>query len=224
MLTGRGEWLWRPVSNRDDLQISAFVDENPSGFGFLQRDRDFDHFQDDDQHWEIRPSLWIEPIGDWGPGSVTLVEIPSGVGSEPERHRLLAAEGSRSRPDRRPLSPTGSSGAGRRHPVPARPASSTSRGGRTPGAPANSHRRRFLVEFTGNIFADTPARLRYQRQFERGTRDRSLGVRTFLSRERKSFRVLFDVDPASETYCELRLQLQAQGNPISETWLYRWTA
>ena len=26
MLTGRGEWLWRPISNRETLQISAFVD------------------------------------------------------------------------------------------------------------------------------------------------------------------------------------------------------
>jgi glucans biosynthesis protein len=51
-----------------------------------------------------------------------------------------------------------------------------------------------------------------------------IGSRTFLSRDRKSFRVLFDIDPGSETYSELRLLLQAQGNPISETWLYRWTA
>src|ERR1700730_15048116 len=49
ILTGKGEWLWRPVTNRDTLQISTFVDENPRGFGFLQRDRNFDHYQDDDQ-------------------------------------------------------------------------------------------------------------------------------------------------------------------------------
>ena len=77
ILTGKGEWLWRPVANRDTLQISTFVDENPRGFGFLQRDRNFDNYQDDDQHLETRPSLWIEPIGDWSAGSVQLVEIPS---------------------------------------------------------------------------------------------------------------------------------------------------
>ena len=77
MLTGKGEWLWRPVANRDTLQISSFVDENPRGFGFLQRDRNFDHYQDDDQRFEARPSLWIEPIGDWSAGVVQLVEIPS---------------------------------------------------------------------------------------------------------------------------------------------------
>ncbi|HEY5226408.1 MAG TPA: glucan biosynthesis protein, partial [Methylovirgula sp.] len=77
MSTGKGEWIWRPVSNRETLQISTFVDENPRGFGFLQRDRSFHDYQDDDQHWEARPSLWIEPIGDWGAGGVQLIEIPS---------------------------------------------------------------------------------------------------------------------------------------------------
>ena len=77
MLTGKGEWLWRPVTNRKTLQISTFVDESPRGFGFLQRDRNFDHYQDDDQHFETRPSLWIEPIGDWSAGGVQLIEIPS---------------------------------------------------------------------------------------------------------------------------------------------------
>ena len=41
------------------------------------RQRDIDDYQDDDQHWERRPSLWIEPLGDWGEGAVQLVEIPS---------------------------------------------------------------------------------------------------------------------------------------------------
>ena len=77
MLNGNGEWLWRPVSNRETLQVSAFVDTNPRGFGFLQRQRTFEAYQDDNQHWELRPSLWIEPIGEWGAGEVTLVEIPS---------------------------------------------------------------------------------------------------------------------------------------------------
>ncbi|HYC24491.1 MAG TPA: glucan biosynthesis protein, partial [Roseiarcus sp.] len=52
ILTGKGEWLWRPVSNRNSLQISAFLDENPRGFGLIQRSRSFDKFQDDFQHWE----------------------------------------------------------------------------------------------------------------------------------------------------------------------------
>ena len=77
ILTGAGEWLWRPVSNRDTLQISAFSDVNPRGFGLLQRSRTFDAFYDDDTHWELKPSLWIEPIGDWAEGDLRLLEIPT---------------------------------------------------------------------------------------------------------------------------------------------------
>ena len=82
ILTGKGEWLWRPVSNRETLQISAFTDVNPRGFGLLQRSRSFDAFYDDDTHWELKPSLWIEPIGDWAEGDLRLLEIPADVGGQ----------------------------------------------------------------------------------------------------------------------------------------------
>ena len=49
-------------------------------------------------------------------------------------------------------------------------------------------------------------------------------VKTFASRERKTFRVLFEMDFGSEALSELRLVLQANGKPASETWLFRWTA
>ena len=77
MVNGRGERLWRPLSNPHALQISAFQDTGPRGFGLIQRDRDVDTYQDFESHYERRPSLWVEPVGDWGQGSVTLVEIPS---------------------------------------------------------------------------------------------------------------------------------------------------
>jgi periplasmic glucans biosynthesis protein len=37
-------------------------------------------------------------------------------------------------------------------------------------------------------------------------------------------RVVFDLDPGSETVSELRLTLRVDNQPASETWLYRWTA
>ena len=37
MLNGQGEWLWRPLHNPETLQISAFVDTSPKGFGLIQR-------------------------------------------------------------------------------------------------------------------------------------------------------------------------------------------
>ncbi|HEY3848658.1 MAG TPA: glucan biosynthesis protein G [Acetobacteraceae bacterium] len=75
--TGHDERIWRPLINPRNLQISAFSDTGPRGFGLLQRDRQFTDYQDLEARYEKRPSLWIEPRGDWGQGVVELVEIPS---------------------------------------------------------------------------------------------------------------------------------------------------
>lgn len=221
MLNGRGEWLWRPISNRDTLQISAFVDDNPRGFGFLQRDRDFNRFLDDDVRWERRPSLWIEPLGEWGPGSVTLVEIPS----DSEVNRNIVAYW---RP--RAGLPAGAEASFAYRQFwcwtpPARPPAAIAtlaRGGRVPGAAAGARKRRFLVEFSGETFAEAKQNeaISVNLVAAQGTIS---AQRIFPSAARKNCRVLFDVDAGSEPLCELRLFLEAQGKPVSETWLYRWT-
>jgi Periplasmic glucans biosynthesis protein len=74
---GNGEWIWRPLNNPKHLSVSNFAIENPRGFGLLQRGRDFSHYEDLDDRYDKRPSAWIEPKGDWGKGSVDLVEIPT---------------------------------------------------------------------------------------------------------------------------------------------------
>ena len=77
MLTGKGERLWRPLANPARLSTSSFADADPRGYGLLQRDRAFDHYQDDGVFYDKRPSLWVEPVGAWGAGSVMLVELPT---------------------------------------------------------------------------------------------------------------------------------------------------
>ena len=77
MWRGNGEWVWRPLTNPPSLQVSSFLDENPRGFGLLQRDRDFAHYQDEAFRYERRPSVWIEPLANWGKGRVLLSEIPT---------------------------------------------------------------------------------------------------------------------------------------------------
>jgi periplasmic glucans biosynthesis protein len=74
--TGEGEWLWRPLINPPALNVSSFSMKNPRGFGLLQRDRSFVHYEDLEAHYELRPSVWIEPQGDWGAGRVELVQFP----------------------------------------------------------------------------------------------------------------------------------------------------
>jgi glucans biosynthesis protein len=71
-----GEWLFRPIDNPEELRVSSFDAADVRGFGLVQRDRNFDHYQDLETHPEMRPSAWITPRGSWGPGRVELVEIP----------------------------------------------------------------------------------------------------------------------------------------------------
>ena len=75
--TGDGEWLWRPLNNPRHLAISQFTVNNPRGFGLLQRGREFSAYEDLKDRYDLRPSAWIVPEGDWGKGKVELVEIPT---------------------------------------------------------------------------------------------------------------------------------------------------
>jgi glucans biosynthesis protein len=216
MLNGRGEWLWRPLHNPETLQISAFLDQAPRGFGLIQRERAFEAFQDDEQHYELRPSLWIEPLGDWGQGSVQLLEIPSDAEINDNalaywRPKAQLPAGSEtslayrqywcwSPPDRPPLAMavmtrTGRGSAGRR--------------------------RRFSVDFAGDLLGDNvPGDLKPALTVAPGAIQ---NVRLWPYPERKIARVTFGLDPGNENACEMRLILEAAGKPISETWLYRWT-
>src|SRR5690554_206065 len=71
------EWLWRPLLNPTNLQMDYFHTENLRGFGLLQRDSHFTHYQDLGARYELRPSAWVEPLGDWGKGQVVLVQLPT---------------------------------------------------------------------------------------------------------------------------------------------------
>ncbi len=75
---GSGERIWRPISNDSGkLEFSFFSMNKCDGFGLLQRDRRFAAYEDCEAAYHLRPSLWIEPSSDWGPGRVVLMEIPT---------------------------------------------------------------------------------------------------------------------------------------------------
>lgn len=75
--TGSGERIWRALNNPPHPNISLFSDHDPRGFGLLQRDRNFDHYQDSGVSFERRPSVWVEPKHGWGAGQVALFELPT---------------------------------------------------------------------------------------------------------------------------------------------------
>ena len=217
MLTGATEWLWRPLSNRENLQYSSFVDTNPKGYGALLRDRNIFNYEDDDQHWERRPSLWIEPLGDWGPGALQLVEIPS----ESENNENIVAYWRPTTPLVVGLPATYAYRQFWCWDPPTRPPLATTVEARAGRAPTGK-RRRFLVVFSGDILSD-PNRTTQLTAALTTSPGAASNIRTFLNPALKTCRVTFDIDPSSENFCEMRLVLKSGDTPISETWLYRWT-
>ena len=71
------ETLYRVLNNPPQLANSYFAAQSPRSFGLVQRHRSFDDYLDAEARYELRPSLMVEPQGDWGDGTIRLIEIPS---------------------------------------------------------------------------------------------------------------------------------------------------
>src|SRR5207249_9822735 len=72
-----GEWLWRPLARRSQASVSRFQFDGLNGFGLMQRDRELDHYRDNEARYHLRPSIWIRPRKPWGAGAVELLELPT---------------------------------------------------------------------------------------------------------------------------------------------------
>jgi glucans biosynthesis protein len=215
MHNGRDELLWRALANPKDLQISAFADTNPRGFGLLQRRRDFRDYQDLESHNEKRPSLWIEPIGNWGDGEIRLVEIPS----QEEIHDNIVAFW---RP-REPLRAKGEYnftyrmhwGPTDQRPLPLAKIAATRAG-------ASGDARLFVLDIEGEKLkeATPPERVRGAVWASKGQIDHVVSQPNPAT---GGWRLSFTLAPNKEPVIELRAQLMRDDQPLSEIWLYRWT-
>ena len=211
---GAGEHVWRPLANPVALQISAFVDEDPRGFGLEQRAQDQRDFADLEALYHRRPSLWIEPGEGWGRGVVRLIEIPA----DKEIYDNVVAYWLPSA-----TLPAGGSTSFSyvmtwRRGAPEAPVAQVTQtrigagfdGGRQVAIDFAPH-----PDLEGDLdgvashIAATAGELSHgilQRNPETG------GVR-----------LAFVLEPGTATFSELRAQLRRDGRPVSEVWLYRWT-
>jgi periplasmic glucans biosynthesis protein len=213
---GYGEPIWRPVHNPEALQISAFLDHGPKGFGLMQRARAYDDFQDDTRHWEQRPSLWLEPQDNWDEGAVTLLEIPSDSELNENvfaywRPKAKLAKGAEMRFLCRQHWSKG-------WPDPLPPEIARVRDSRC-GHGSTGNRRLFAVDFQGDTLFE-PGDIDVDLSASKGAITRQ---ERYRYPDRKTLRILFELDPGSERASELRLALRRGQARVSETWLYRWT-
>lgn len=214
---GGGEWIWRPFVNPSDLQISVFSDNNPRGFGLLQRQRGFAPYNDLNRRYDRMPSVWITPIGDWGEGQLQLIEIPT----DTDINENVVAYW---RP-KAPIQPGAPFNmAYRMHWCWSPPdrAGDAQVVGTVTGA-AGDRRRRFVVDYAGPGVAD-PARATTIRPNAWTSAGQIKDLQAGANPEIKGYRVTFTLDPGDADICELRLALDADAGRIGETWLYRWTA
>jgi len=70
-----GEMLWRPLVNPAQMSHQVFNAKNVRGFGLFQRDRSFSAYEDIFNPYQLVPSVWVVPRGNWGEGAVHLVEL-----------------------------------------------------------------------------------------------------------------------------------------------------
>ena len=71
-----GSALWRPLTDPDEVRVTAFDADGMSGFGLMQRDRAYDHYQDR-AAFQRRPNLYVEPVEGFAGGQIQLVELPT---------------------------------------------------------------------------------------------------------------------------------------------------
>jgi glucans biosynthesis protein len=217
--TGTGERIWRPLSNPPHVMANAFMDENPRGFGLLQRDRNFASYQDDGVFYNRRPSLWVEPLGQWGKGSVQLVEIPT----DDEIHDNIVAFWTPAEPAK-----PGKAFAFNyrlhwlvREPSPAPVARvvATRLGlGGIPGQKRPPGQLKVVLDLEGEKFGGLTRESGVSAQVSasRGTVSQ---ISVFPIVGTDQWRLMFDIEAKGEDPVDLRAFVRLGAEPLSETWL-----
>ncbi|MDP3737104.1 MAG: glucan biosynthesis protein [Hyphomonadaceae bacterium] len=215
ILSASGEWIWRPLSNPGDVQISSFGGGAPQGFGLMQRRRDFAAYGDLEARYERRPSVWIEPAGNWGSGEVRLVELPTPT----EYNDNIAVFW-------RPATPWKAGEAQRlaytlrwnaNGPDTANVAKiSSTRAGVAPDAPTL---RRFAIDFSGDHHFAAAASV----ADVWSSAGAISNIHLIDGADVGSRRLVFDFDPKGADLAELHAALRDETSQLTETWLFRWT-
>lgn len=222
--TGSGEWLWRPIRNPKALTVSSFHDRNPRGFGLIQRDREFGHYQDLEAHYHARPGYWVEPSGDWGEGRVDLIEIPT---QGEEFDNIVCCWTPKTplpsgQPTELSYRMTTVSTTETLHAM-AQVQSSIAAAEELDAA-AGLAKRRFIVDFNAGdleYYLSDPKRVSVLATASVGTVARATLDPNFAA---KGFRVIVDVTLRPGESTDLRVLLRSGKQVLSETWTTSWAA
>ncbi|MCW2272729.1 glucan biosynthesis protein G [Rhodoblastus acidophilus] len=227
MHTGVGEWIWRPLRAPRIGGMSTFEDKSIKGFGLVQRDRNFDRYQDIELSYETRPTYFVEPHGDWGEGRIELLELAT---KDETADNIVAYWTPQNRPE-----------AGKPFYYSYRirslfEAPDLSPNGRlvnlwktVPKALGSSEQvgvgsRRFILDFAGGdlgYYLTDPSQVEVS-----ATASRAKVLRTFIAPNPhvQGFRAMIDVQTDPGVSAEIRAFLRAGPRALTETALIPWIA
>jgi glucans biosynthesis protein len=219
--TGAGERLWRPLNNPPRVMANAFLDDDPKGFGLMQRDRRFEDYEDDGVFYNRRPSAWVEPMDAWGHGSVELVEIPT-AGETDDNIVAFWTPAQAVTPGAETVV------SYRLHWCDAEPqpvgaarviATRTGLAGR-PGRAPRPGARKFVVDFAGGRLAELSDQSGVEAVVDASPRQ-ALEPAAYRVVGTDNWRLTVDVVLAPGATVNLRAYLKLQGAALTETWIYQ---
>jgi periplasmic glucans biosynthesis protein len=227
--TGSGERIWRPLLNPTGVRVNSYFDEDPRGFGLLQRDRQFAHYQDDGAYYDRRPSAWIEPKASggrgWGKGAVQLVEIQA----PDETHDNIVAfwnPADKPQPGRELLFGYRLYWGGRmpHEPVLGQVVATRTGIGGIVGQKRKYFAWRFAVDFVGGQLTTLGKRVKVEAVITASRGSIEL-VQAHPQLEIDGYRAVFDLRPTDDSVepIDLRLYLRVAHLALTETWVYQWT-
>ena len=224
IITTADDTLYRVLANPAQLANSYFSVRSPQSFGLVQRHRDFDDYLDAGAHYELRPSLIVEPQGDWGAGMVRLIEIPSDLEANDNIVAFWIPEapyvaGSAMQMNYRlnwGMSPPGASSE-------VAQISRTLAGhGGVSGIKPKADHRKFVIDFDGSHLTEPlgDAAVEAQTQISGGTIVQDVLQR--IDGAEAMWRLVLEVEADDGATVELRAHLAADDRRLSETWVYQW--
>lgn len=219
MQRGNGEWVWHPLAWAKQIEYGVFADDHPKGFGLMQRDRDFNHYQDSEARYHKRPSLWVQPLNGFDQGSVRLVQLPT---NNEFSDNIVAFWTPNDAPQ--PLKPVlveyGLRWLGDANDLPPLGRCLSTRVDYQDAL----YFRHFFLDFGGGpldrIKKETPPTLEVNSPTGGEIKD----PKVEWNEDNKNWRVSFVVSTADiKKPTEIICRLLVDGKPVSETWSYTWT-
>ena len=223
MQMDNGETLWRPLANNTtQMRHQRFSAKDIRGFGLLQRDRNFDSYQDLFNLYQTVPSIWVEPHGQWGEGDINLVELST----EYEGFDNIVAFWD---PKEKPLVMKpfrfGYTLYWTTHESDLKLSENKVLATRVGADPRDPQRRQFAIDFAGPKLSAIPEKSPPQAIANCSTNAAIVDNQVFHNSFNDSWRVMLKLEPSpgNKDPVDIRCTLKKGEEVLSETWTYHWS-